>query len=59
VLTVLRAHNTDADLFDEIAYWAPAEARQTEVDFLLRRGREHLALEIKSQARFSAEQLSG
>jgi predicted AAA+ superfamily ATPase len=59
VLTVLRAHNQRSDLFDEISYWAPAEARQTEVDFLLRRGRDHLALEIKAQTRFSPQQLAG
>jgi len=59
ILTVLRAHNQRAEIFDEVAYWAPAEARQTEVDFLLRRGREHLAIEIKAQARFAPAQLSG
>ena len=35
------------------------QARQTEVDFLLRRGREYLALEVKAQSRFSSPQLSG
>lgn len=59
ILTVLRAHNDEADLFEEIWYWAPAQARQTEVDFLLRRGREYLALEVKAQSRFSTPQLSG
>lgn len=59
VLTVLRAHNERSRLFDEISYWAPLQARQTEVDFLLRRGREYLALEVKAQARFSSTQLSG
>jgi predicted AAA+ superfamily ATPase len=59
ILTVLQAHNQGSTLFDEAAYWAPAEARQTEVDFLLRRGREHLALEIKAQPRFSTAQLAG
>lgn len=59
VLTVLRTHNDASDVFDEIAYWAPAQARQTEVDFLLRRGRDYLALEIKAQSRFSTPQLSG
>jgi predicted AAA+ superfamily ATPase len=59
VLSVLRAHNEPSKVFDEISYWAPAQARQTEVDFLLRRGREHVALEIKAQARFSGPQLSG
>ena len=59
VLTVLRAHNEQARLFDEISYWAPVQARQTEVDFLLRRGKEYLAIEVKSQNRFSTTQLSG
>jgi len=59
LLTVLRAHNAASDLFEEILYWAPAQARQTEVDFLLRRGRDYLALEIKAQSHFSAPQLAG
>jgi predicted AAA+ superfamily ATPase len=59
ILTVLRAHNPRSDLFEEISYWAPAQARQTEVDFLLRRGQDYLALEIKAQSRFSTPQLSG
>lgn len=59
ILTVLRAHNEADGLFEEIAYWAPAQARQTEVDFLLRRGRDYLALEVKAQPRFSPSQLSG
>ena len=58
-LTVLRAHNGGSEVFEEISYWAPAQARQTEVDFLLRRGRDSLALEIKAQSRFSTPQLSG
>lgn len=59
ILTVLRAHNEVAELYDEISYWAPAQARQTEVDFVLRRGRDNLALEVKAQSRFSAAQLAG
>ena len=59
ILTVLKAHNVASDLFEEVSYWAPAQARQTEVDFLLRRGREYLALEIKAQSRFSTLQLAG
>jgi len=59
IFTVLQAHNEQSDLFEEISYWAPLQARQTEVDFLLRRGREYLALEVKAQPRFSRTQLSG
>src|SRR5688572_26441273 len=59
VLTILRAHNDDSELFEEASYWAPAQARHTEVDFLLRRGREFLAVEVKAQPRFSTPQLAG
>lgn len=59
MLMVLRAHNEHSTLFEDVTYWAPLQARQTEVDFLLRRGREYLALEVKAQSRFSSQQLSG
>ncbi len=59
ILTLLRAHNERSALFEEVTYWAPLQARQTEVDFLLRRGREYLALEVKAQPRFSSPQLAG
>lgn len=59
ILMLLRAHNEASRLFDDIAYWSPAAARQTEVDFLLRRGKEFLAIEVKSQKRYSASLLSG
>jgi predicted AAA+ superfamily ATPase len=59
ILTVLHAHNERSALFEDVTYWAPLQARQTEVDFLLRRGRDYLALEIKAQSRFSSPQLSG
>lgn len=54
VLTVLRAHNEVGPVFEDISYWAPAEAQATEVDFLLRRGREYLAIEVKTRTRVSA-----
>lgn len=59
VLTVLRAHNSAQSLYDDISYWAPAEARLTEVDFLMRRGREYLALEVKTRSRVGREDLVG
>jgi predicted AAA+ superfamily ATPase len=54
VFGILRAHNEARRLYDDIAYWAPTQARQTEVDFLLRRGRRFAAIEVKSQSRYSA-----
>jgi predicted AAA+ superfamily ATPase len=59
VLTLLRAHNEVSEIFEEAFYWAPLQARETEVDFLLRRGREYLALEVKAQRAFASRQLSG
>jgi len=59
LLTVLRAHNDASEIYEDISYWAPLSARETEVDFLLRRGREYLAIEIKAQSRFSTNQLAG
>jgi predicted AAA+ superfamily ATPase len=59
LFTLLRAHNEQADLFEEASYWAPLQAHQTEVDFLLRRGREYLAIEIKAQSQFSHTLVSG
>lgn len=60
VLHVLRAHRAeDRDLFDEIHYWAPAGAARTEVDFLLRRGDDLLAIEVKTQKRLERSALAG
>jgi predicted AAA+ superfamily ATPase len=59
VLSVIRAHNEVGRLFEDIAYWAPAEAQATEVDFLLRRGREFLAIGVKTRTRVSADDLAG
>ncbi len=57
--TYLRAHNEAAAVFDDIWYWALAQAHSTEVDFLLRRGREYLAIEVKARPRVSAAELVG
>ncbi len=44
---------------DEIAYWAPAESRNTEVDFLLRRGKRFIAIEVKATRRWRADLAKG
>jgi predicted AAA+ superfamily ATPase len=59
VFTLLRAYAEERELYEEIFYWAPVQARGLEVDFLLRRGREALALEVKSANRFSRSWISG
>ena len=45
--------------YEDIHYWAPAQAARTEVDFLLRRGRELLAIEVKAASRFQKDMLTG
>lgn len=59
ILTVIRAHAEEGRLYDDIYYWAPLQARQVEVDFLLQRGAELLALEVKANPRYSTAMLSG
>lgn len=59
VLTLLRAHDEAEPLFDSVRYWAPTQATGTEVDFLLERRGEFLAIEVKSGARFSNADLRG
>jgi uncharacterized protein len=59
VHTLLRAYADHHGLYEEMWYWAPAEATRTEVDFLLRRGREFLALEVKASHRVPADGFHG
>jgi len=56
--TVLQAYAHERELYDEVFYWSP-QARGLEVDFLLRRGKELLAIEVKASATFSRSQLRG
>jgi predicted AAA+ superfamily ATPase len=59
VVNLLRIYNDYGGLFDEWYYWAPGEAARTEVDVLLRRGREWLAIEVKGAEHVGAEELRG
>jgi predicted AAA+ superfamily ATPase len=59
VYTLLRTYMAERELGDELAYWAPAESAGVEVDFLLRRGHDLCALEVKATSRFQRHQLAG
>ena len=59
VFTLLRTYAEERELYDEISYWSPPAGSATEVDFLLRRGRKFLAIEVKSSARYSSALTSG
>ena len=58
VLGNLRAHNEPRHLYDDIGYWAATES-PTEVDFVLTRDREHLAIEVKAADRYNTSMLKG
>ena len=58
ILSLLRAHAEEQPVFDDIHYWAPVESR-TEVDFLLTRDNEYLAIEAKAASRYSTGLLKG
>ena len=59
VLHLLRAHGEQGQLFDDLHYWAPHPANRTEVDFLLRRSGELVAIEVKSRLRYHTGMLQG
>lgn len=58
ILSLLRAHTEEQPVFDDIHYWAPVESR-TEVDFLLTRDNEYLAIEAKAANRYNTGLLKG
>lgn len=58
VLSLLRTYAATRRLYDEINYWAPAQSR-VEVDFVLHRGTEIVAVEVKAQQRLSTPLLRG
>ncbi len=59
VAELLRSYRDYRGIFEDWYYWAPGEAQETEVDFLLRRGREFVAVEVKAGANFSAAATRG
>ncbi len=56
---LLRTYGQERRLWDDLFYWSPLQARGVEVDFLLRRDDELLAIEVKAAATFSRSQLPG
>ena len=58
VVTTLRTHAEVLELYDEMSYWSPHQS-EVEVDLLLRRHREFLAIEVKATARYNTALLKG
>ena len=59
VFSLLNAYREVDELFDEIFYWAPSQAGTLEVDFILRRAKQCLAIEVKSGVRVGRQDLKG
>lgn len=59
VLGLLRAYRETSNLYDRISYWAPSQAQTVEVDFLLERQGEYVAIEVKSATRYDTALLKG
>ena len=59
ILGLLRVYGEESNLFHEIYYWSSAHATGHEVDFLLQRDNEYLAIEVKSSSKYNTKFLSG
>ncbi|HUY58901.1 MAG TPA: DUF4143 domain-containing protein [Solirubrobacteraceae bacterium] len=57
--TLLRTYMAERELADEVAYWAPTASKGLEVDFVLRRGTELCALEVKAARRVHPGDMAG
>ena len=60
VAQLLRTYKDYKNLYDSMSYWSPAEARKTEVDFILEKGKKELiAIEVKSSPHISSTDYKG
>ena len=59
VAQILRAYKDYKDIYDKMYYWSSSEAKKTEVDFLLKRGKELIAIEVKAKEQVSNQDYRG
>ena len=59
IFTLLTFQKDTYDDMDDILYWSPAKARHTEVDFILTRGEERIAIEVKATENLRPEHFKG
>ena len=60
IAQLLRAYKDYYNIYEDIFYWSPAEAKKTEVDFLLKRKNDDLiAIEVKSNTQVSSKDYKG
>ena len=58
IYTLLLTYRDTRNLFERIHYWAPMNSK-TEVDFLIHRGNECIAIEVKSSRTYNSRLLTG
>ncbi len=59
IAQILRAYGDYHNLYEDIYYWSSLEAKKTEVDFLLKRGEELIAIEVKAKEQVSKRDYQG
>ncbi|MBI4583677.1 MAG: ATP-binding protein [Planctomycetes bacterium] len=59
VAHLLRTYGALREIFDEWYYWAPADSPRIEVDFLLKKNGELLAIEVKSSKTLDSSDFAG
>ena len=59
IAQILRAYKDYRDLYEDIYYWSSSEAKKTEVDFLLKRGKDLIAIEVKAKTQISSQDYRG
>ncbi|MCY4513335.1 MAG: ATP-binding protein [Bdellovibrionales bacterium] len=59
IAQILRAYKDYRDIYDTVYYWSSSEAKRTEVDFLLKRGTELIAIEVKAKTQVSSQDYRG
>ena len=59
IATILASYRDYRGTFDEMHYWAPAGARETEVDYLLLREADAIAIGVKASERAHDRHLAG
>ncbi len=59
IAQLLRAYGDYNNLYESMYYWSSLEAKKTEVDFLLKRGEDLIAIEVKAKAQVSSQDYRG
>ena len=59
IAQILRVYKDYYSLYEEVFHWSPAEAKKTEVDFLLRKQKNFVVIEVKSSTQVSSQDYRG